>query len=392
MDELKSLRGFRREVVPEEAARADARRALLAAVEGRRRGRRSLAVAAIAGAVLVIAGAAYALGVRFLAGDPAPQAVKDEARLLNEVKGELIPRARTGPRVLADETRAAAVLDASTGPVYLWIAPTETGGSCHFLHVVGTEQPDGRPNLSGGCGRFRTPLDSMLRGTRLRSGSWLVLVYGRVERPVARVEVAVEGGPRLVPPVAAGGYFLAEIPGVGDSRVPTLEVIGLAADGRVVARERRGRPEGLPTRPVDPAGETPVLEILTRRTRKPIRLYAFERDGERCTVLETPGGTGSGCGQAARRPREIAVFPNQIGSAPKGMLLLWGDVGADVARLELRFEDGRVERLPLVRGWTLYQVAPADFAAGRRPVEVVGRDAAGEVVGRNGLGPWRAGP
>jgi hypothetical protein len=352
--------------------------------------RRSLAIGALGGVVLLAAGTAYVLGTGVIDGDPVPRAVKDEVQRVNRVRGELIPSVREGPRVLAEETRAAAVLQASTGPVYLWVAPTESGDRCLFLQVVGTEGPDGRPNLGGGCGRGAPGLEASLSGTRVRDGRWLVLVHGRVERPVERVEIRVEDGPRIVPPLS-DGFFLVEVPGVADSEVPSLEIVGRAADGRVVSRRKQGRQPNLQEHPVGIAGESPVLEILTRRTRKPIKLYVVERGGERCSVLETPGGTASGCGGGSPPgPREIPIRPNQIGSAPKGMLLLWGEVGRGIATLELRFEDGRVEKLPLARHFTLYQVDPSDFALGRRPVELIGRGTEGRVVGRQTLGPWRS--
>ena len=47
-----------------------------------------------------------------------------------------------------------------------------------------------------------------------------------------------------------------------------------------------------------------------------------------------------------------------------------------------------VERLPLVDHLTLYQVARRDFAAGRRPIALVGRDASGKVIARRRHGPW----
>jgi hypothetical protein len=389
MDELAALRELRRDARVAATARADARRVLVEAMSRRRTRRGAVAVVALGAALLVVAGTAYALGIRIFAGEPAPESVKNEARLLNEVKGELIPRARTGPRVLADQTRAGAVLQASTGPVYLWVAPTASGGRCVFLHVVGNEQPDGRPNLSGGCDRGTETLDATFAGTRVRNGRWVAFVYGHARRPVERIEIALENGRRIDAPLSSG-FFLVEVPHVPDGEVSVLEVVALAADGRVVARQRRSEPPAFPPRRVDVSGESPLLEILTRRTRKPIRLFVVGSGADRCSVLESPGGTGSSCGGRPPRPRELAVAPNQIGAAPNGMLLFWGEVGREIAALELRFEDGRVERLPLVRHWTLYQVDPADFAEGRRPIELVGRNADGDIVGRRPLGPWRS--
>lgn len=362
-----------------------------AAEFGRRRGpRRSrAALAAAAAVVLVFAGTAYALAREFLIGEPAPAEVREQAALLNEVKGELIPRVHQRPRIRVEETRLAASVVASTGPVYLWVAPTESGGYCLFQQIVGTELPQGRPNLRGGCGRRNDTIDSALSVTRVRPGHLLTLAYGRVDRRVERLEAEVSGRIRTVP--VTDGYFLFELPRASDGGLSGVELIGYDGSGREVARRRHSVPfEFFRPRPsVDVSRERPLLEIETRVTKQPIRLYVVERDGERCTVLVSPGGTGSGCGRRRPDPHEIDVAPTQIGSASTGMLLLWGEVGSEIRALELRFEDGRVERLPLAGHYTLYQVDRADFAAGRRPIVLIGRSDDGDVVSEKRLGPWR---
>lgn len=367
--------------------RAGVSRAAVGVGRGRRPSRVALAVAAAI--VLLFAGTAFALTREFLVGDPAPVEVKEQAALLNDVKGELIPRAHDGPRIRVEETRLAASVVASTGPVYLWVAPTESGGYCLFKQIVGTELPDGRPNLSGGCGPGSDTIDSNLSVTRVRHGRLVTLVYGRVDGRVERLEAEVKGRTLIVP--VAGTFFLFELPRASDGDLAGVELIGYDARGHEVARRLHSVPIEFarPHDPVDISGKRPLLEIETRLTKQPIRLYVVERDGERCHVLVSPGGTGSGCGQRRPGPREIEVAPNQIGSAPDGMLLLWGEVGSELATLDLRFEDGRVERLPLAGHFTLYQVARDDFAAGRRPIALIGRNPDGDVVSERRLGPWR---
>jgi hypothetical protein len=347
---------------------------------------------AVAALVLLAGGTAYAIAREFFIGDPAPPAVKEQAALLNEVKGELIPRVHQGPRLRVDETRLAARVDASTGSVYLWVTPTTSGGYCLFTHIVGTELADGRPNLGAHCGEAKL-LDASLNMTRVQDGRMLALVYGRVAEPVRRVVMRRSG--RTMPIRLSGQFFLDELPNVPADDVPrvTVTFIGYDASGDEVVRRELGAPPALGTdhrlRQVDVSSQTPLLEIRTRRTGKPVRLYVIEREGKRCTVLVSPGGTGTSCGGRGPTAREIAVAPNQIGAAPDGMLLLWGEAGSAITELVLRFEDGRVEDLPLRRHFTLYQVDPRDFAAGRRPVAVVGKGASGEVIAERELGPWR---
>lgn len=322
--------------------------------------------------------------------------------MLNQVKGELIPTARVGPGIRGQETKLAAFLDASTGPVYLWVAPSERG-ECLFMQIVGTERPDGKPNLSGGCGRGTRLIDWGLSATRVRDGRLLALLSGSVGTDVERLELRSEGATVNVP--LQGRHFLVELSGGGagpSPEIPPLELIAYDATGQELARQKSrpafnapGRAPGQleRPRPIDLTGQRPLVEITTRRTGKPIQLYLLDhvadRGGQRCQVLVTPGGTSSGCGGRALKPTEVSVHPNQIGTSPDGMLLLWGEVGSEIARLELHFEDGRIEQLPLAKRFALYQVDPADFAAGRRPLRLVGRDRSGTAVGERKLGPWR---
>lgn len=395
MDDLSSLRQFRADVLPAPRAREQAHERLQSFIVGRRRRRPGLIALVAAGALLLaLGGTAYGLAREYLLGDPAPDPVKEQATMLNKVKGELIPKARTGPGVQAEQTKLAAFLDASTGPVYLWVAPAERGGPCLFMQIVGTEMPDGRPNLSGGCGRGGRTIDWGTSGTRVRDRRFLMLVSGIVSGEVARLDLKVDGRTDDVP--LQGGFFIAELPGSGTNEaspeIPSVELTAYDGSGRELARAKSRPPfhgQSQRPKPIDLSSERPLLEITTRRTGKPIRLYLVERDGERCRVLVSPGGTSSGCGGRSPDADEIAVAPNQIGSAPDGMLLLWGEVGSAIARLELHFEDGRIEQLPLTERFTLYQVDPGDFAAGRRPLKLTGRDESGREIGERELGPWQ---
>ncbi len=403
MDELTLLEQFRADIPRPLLARQQARERLERMIAGgsRRRWPRLLALLAAVALLIALGGTAYGLAREYLLGDPAPDPVKQQAAMLNEVKGELIPKARRGPGIRVEETKLGAVLDASTGPVYLWVAPSEHGGECWFEQVVGNELPDGSPNVSGGCGHVvnSRPIDWGTAATRVRDGRLLARISGSVSEEVAKLELTSAGRTVAVP--LQGRYFLFEVEGGGRKPVPEIPPLLLVAynkAGNVLAQQRSrnelrtpapGPGSGQRPRPLDLSGRTPLIEITTRRTGRPIRLYVFERDGERCRALVSPGGIGSGCGGRSPRPDEVAVAPNQIGAAPGGMLLLWGEVGSEIAQLELRFEDGRIEQLPLVEQFALYQVDPADFVAGRRPLRLVGRDSNGNAVGERKLGPWR---
>jgi hypothetical protein len=83
------------------------------------------------------------------------------------------------------------------------------------------------------------------------------------------------------------------------------------------------------------------------------------------------------------------VNPNQRGTAPHAMLLLWGSVGRLIDSLEVRFEDGTTIPITLHQGWALYQVHPENFARGHRPITLIGRDRSGRVLDTRHLEPYQ---
>lgn len=386
MDDLNLIREFRGHAAPAPAARERARAALRSAIAGRRARRSRLLVVAAGLAVLLVGGGtAYALAREFLIGDPAPADVKQEAARANSFGKPIIgPPLPQGPRVRPEGMVLAASLHSSVGGVYLWRAPSDREGDCLFTQIHGTEQPDGRPNLGGGCIGGGRPIDVSASGTRLRDGRWLSLVYGRVDESIQRLVLELDR--RRLPVPLTGRFFLFELPEVVPGESPPLRFLGYDAAGRQMAEyEQPGSRASDHVCDLDISSERPALEILTRRTRKPLRAYVFEREGRRCQVLTTPGGSSSGGDAILRGPRDIPLGITQIGSADNALVLIWGVVGDAIDRLELHFDDGRVEQLPLANHVTLYQVDPGDYAQGRQPVKLVGRDAAGKVIAEQPL-------
>jgi hypothetical protein len=136
---------------------------------------------------------------------------------------------------------------------------------------------------------------------------------------------------------------------------------------------------------------TVVLRINARDGREPVTLeVAPASDGGSCMIVrseQTP--TNRACSIPTPKPREIAAAPMQFGGAPGGIQLLVGPVGEETERLIVRCQDGRERQMPLRDGWTLYEVAPADYTRGRRPKELIGHDAASRVIATERL-PWAA--
>jgi hypothetical protein len=339
--------------------------------------RRPLLLAAVLLVAVGLAASAYALGRHFLVGDPAPPEVEKQASLLQVVKGELIPRVQDSAEILVERTRAGAVLQASTGYVYLWVAPAKDGGECRFLHIVGIELPDGRPNLSGGCHYGGSALDAEYSMTNV-GGRELRLLAGSASEQVARLEIVYPGGRNEFRPVKAR-HFLLEL----DDRPTSVAALDEAGD--VLARQRFLTMPGFPR----PSG--PARTLISARTPSgqeiSLRVAAGPK-GTQCEEIRTPGGVSTGCARWELEPTEIAVSPMQVGTAPNGLFLLEGKMGSAIASLELHFENGETVRLPLVDGWSLYQVTREHFAEGQRPELLVGKDREGRVISRERLGPW----
>jgi hypothetical protein len=354
----------------------------------RRMPSRPLVLAAAFVAAAILAAVGYAVVRYVIVGSPAPQSVKDRLTLLDTVKGELIPKVHRSKGIEVEKTRAAAVIQASTGPVYLWVAPTKSGGYCRFVQVVGTELRDGSPNLSGGCTSSKERVDIGADGSRVH-GKLLELVVGHVAAPARRVRIRFASGAEHTFTLSPGGFLLAEVEPVDRIR----EITVLDGSGTVLSHQmRRLPPLGPHSFPrIKPTGPAHTVAVIhTVRTHRPIVLrVAPGPSGTRCTWLITPGGTGRGCGGRPPEPGEMSIAPDQIGSArTHGMLILWGSVGSKIETVELRFEGGTRIDLPIHEGFVLYQIRPANFVRGRRPIELVGRDRAGHVLTKRRLGPY----
>jgi hypothetical protein len=347
---------------------------------------RPLVLAVALALAAILAAAAYAVVRYVIVGSPAPPSVKADEKLLNTVKGELIPRVHPGSGIEVAKTQAAAVLRASTGPVYLWVAPTIRGGYCAFLQIAGVPSlPDGRANLSGGCTNPPRPRISIgFQATRVHDGRLLGLVVGYAAPPARRVRVRFASGSTHTFTLSASGFVLAEI----DPSDQVRTITALDKRGIVVAREDlRALPLQVP-KPTGPTRTVATLRLLGSHRAVVLRVWPGP-GGIRCITLLTPGGTSKGCGARPVKPDQLDVAPAQIGAAPHGFMLLWGAVGGKIKTVHLRFQDGRQIRLEIHHGYVLYQVNPRNFAAGHRPITLVGTDSTGQTIATHRLGPWR---
>jgi hypothetical protein len=267
------------------------------------------------------------------------------------------------------------VLDSSVGTIYLFASPNARG-VCGSIWREGDRGYQGRLNISSFCGSTN---QSTYMGTFDKPN----LFAGHVPDNVARVAVRVAG--RIIAVPLTGRWFLAELPG------PVETFLSYDSNGQQVEKRAfhwqipRGRPAPIPHQ-VTHARE--VAQIDARGGEKISLFVAKANDGGYCQIVRSDRRMSNrGCSVAVPKPRELDVGGMNFGGAPGGVLLLVGPVGSQIATLELRYQDGRVDPVPLHDGWALYEVVPADYAQGRRPEKLIARDTNGHTVATHGF-PW----
>ena len=370
----------------ERGAREYAGAALAAAVIRAQRARRRTVVLFAVLIAAVIAGAAYAVVHQLIVGSPAPPEVREQPARFGHP--ELIPVPHPDdPRL--DKARVAAVLDSSAGTVYLFASPNARG-FCASTWVEGDRGYEGRLNISSACGpgdqsfySFANHDAGVSAGHDYRKHP-LRLFSGRAGNGVTRI--ALRFGRRIVDVPMTGRWFLAEFEHQPD------EFLSYDASGRVLERHAfNWHLPRLPTAAI-PHQVTHAHEVAHVDTRGGERISLFvaqASDGGYCQIVRSDRRPSNRtCSVAVPTPRQIGVSGMNFGGAPGGVLLLVGPVGSRITTLELRYQDNRVDQLPLHDRWALYEVLPNNYARGRRPETLVARDASGHTVGTRGF-PWR---
>jgi hypothetical protein len=124
----------------------------------------------------------------------------------------------------------------------LWVTPTSSGGHCLYLDLANLRQPDGAPNLTGGCTNGHPyALDASFPWMRV-SGKPVSLVYGYAAAPATRVQLHFQSGATKSADMN-GRYFMVEVaagesPGAADG---VVSVDAVAHDGQVVASQVKGK-------------------------------------------------------------------------------------------------------------------------------------------------------
>jgi hypothetical protein len=115
---------------------------------------------------------------------------------------------------------------------------------------------------------------------------------------------------------------------------------------------------------------------------------APSRSGGVCIYLQrgAMASPGAGCGPAEPPPGRI-LWGLQGHTEHDTAVVLYGQVPQDVVNLALAYSDGTVSRLPLTKGFFLYEIPASQFAQGKRPSLLVGENQNGDEVTRASLHP-----
>lgn len=352
-----------------------------------RRRRLTIAAALVFGAVL-IAPAALALRstiTDFFQSEPAPQRL-----VVDFERQDVGAPPGLNNRVIYEQTRKIFERELANGQsLTLWVAPNRRGGYCTAL--VG-------PRRRGGFGCLWKERQPISHGIEIRGPEGPFLISGSVANEQAEtIELHYQDGEvdrqALVwvsSPIDAG-FFLFDVPREHwakdhqSERLVLLDAEGRELYSKTVTFQR-------PTAP-DPKTGAPS-EALQKQARKLFTVpthtgvvatlwVAPTADGRTCHWLRYgESGFGHGCPpQGVDRPL-LGVTQSQGGD----VVLLWGGPArADVAEIEVRYQDGERAVVPLIEGMVLYEIPPEHFSRGHRPNLLIARAADGRELARRHL-------
>lgn len=199
-----------------------------------RRSRRRYAAVVAAVAVLVLAPATWA-AVNAFEGTPAPQVLQEKFvhyAQINPWTGFMthIPT--------AEVSKAHGVLQLQTGdgPLDLWAAPSNVGGTCWFV-VWQSDLAAGNDQGYGSCAPAAAPSSNLYFGTNqhLRAHPEYTVLSGYAYGDAATVDVTLSDGRTATLPVAEGLFM-----GAFENDATVASVVARDASGNVVASSATG--------------------------------------------------------------------------------------------------------------------------------------------------------
>jgi len=288
-----------------------------------------------------------------------------------EVRRVAVP-SQPEARVIAARTRRVLAVETSVGPVALWAAPTRGGGECWVLDVQALP-PENGAACSAAPGRSDFVIRPWLSDTNVGDAT-LRLLNARVTPNVALVEIRFADG-RTDEVRPTGGFFVREL---RDDEEPQL-VVARDAAGSVLRRRSMPGPRSFRRELPFPTGSyRKVIELKTSAGRPMTFAVSPGTNGSVCqrTLYRRAQTWSCGQGLGGLAPDEIAV-DRTLSAA---ICVLAGSVGSAISRLEVWYEGGAAERVPITEQYVLFEIP-----RGRVPRVLAGFDAGGSLVARRRL-------
>lgn len=351
-----------------------------------RRMRHPIVAAAVVLGAAVLCAAAYAVVRLVIIGSPAPPPVRASEQVLEQVQNSLSGLARSGGRrVDVAKTRAEALLDTGSGPVYLWVAPTRDGNRCMYLQITGLDVrfAGGSPFLmSIGCVDATQPQALLVRVNTGVDGHTLPLVAGYIPPPAKILQLRFADGTTSRQYATTDGFVVA----LGSRYDPNPSAIVRNRQGRLIT------PSPVPFIPQrfvsgSPTGVnrfTITVPLPNHKGNLVLKVGPAARGGS-CSELQVSSWSSLGgmsmreCGPNKPGPDGIEIrrgYSSMPFHRPAVTVqYLKGQVGTDIATLELVDRDGSRHPLPIHHHWVLSPINPAD-----PPTKIIGRNATGNIV------------
>jgi hypothetical protein len=352
----------------------------------RQAGRKRLLGATIATlAAVAIATPAFGLQhavIDWFQAEPAPEKVQlDFMRL-----GAGAPDGMD-PGIIRGSARKVTSVQHDGKTHVLSVAPTKQGGFCwHWTRLTGSCRRDPADGPSLGVTYTSSP-DGVVE--------W---VGGTIVDPIERLVAEYADGVRqdipvvwVSPPIDAG-FYLAWIPATHRQAGHHLAaLVGEDGDGDVVIRQafRLTPPGDIQRRGRLPDGELVILPAKALVDQARLLIEFTAENGKRQWLWVMPSTDGGYCFASNRwsgcSPEDVTLPPVVTGIAGGQTVLLQGQVRSDVAVIELRYQDGDVERIEPVQGFVLHEIPSRHYAPGSRLELEIAYDRDGRELGRHAM-------
>lgn len=333
-------------------------------------------------ATVVAATAGVGSGMAVASRSAAPSAVR---------------QAFAGRRFVSGQPREVNRARSPHGSLVLWAAPASGGGWCE-----GLQRPHARFNrMSVSCTWPRSSLRHQIDLNTI----WPKLYYGRVPQQSARsLRLRLSDGHSLSVPMT-NRYFLFLIPDSVLAHAVPRALVAYDAGGGPVARA--AFPAGLAAlngfgfggirKPPGGAALGRKREAVMRPTavgRASIWVAPDRVSAAHCSWLQISRAVyGGSCLRDQSSSHGLPeTVPLVLTIKAQTLPLLWGQVGTNVARLGIVFQDGSHTNLSYRDGVFLYPVPQSRWNKGHRPAFLVARDAHGRVVGKRLLYEYTLAP